>query len=439
MKEVKIIVVLVFMVSFSSCFAQDTLYKVSGKVIDDKTKKPIANVGVQLYGTLYGTSTDSNGVLKLSVKENNILLKFSIIGYEDKFIRLGYKAYYRFVVALSQKTQELKEVVINGSPTEAVAKNNEYNVLDYDFYDNNILLIGYRNDLSKAKLYLLSPAFDTLSKLKLPEEPTELYKDCLGNNHVVCQNTVYQIYLDSALNLKLLPPQSIKTFTQLLYPCVAADSANLYIINKQGSELKDVGIGAPFYTPNYIIDYSYYNEYTKQYNHFVNITDERTKQLRDEEPLFEQQKEAAGMYKHGGGPTQDRLDLETMIIKEIFAPLYILNNKVYIFDFINNRLQNYSRKGGLLKDVEMTFHNEDKRWKRQMCTDEKNGRAFAVFELNGISTVKEINIVNGKVIKSYKIPFPFVKKIKAHDGYIYFLYKGVQYYDTRYLSRLKLD
>ncbi|HKC67554.1 MAG TPA: carboxypeptidase-like regulatory domain-containing protein, partial [Bacteroidia bacterium] len=226
--------------------SQDTLYKISGKVIDVKTKQPIANVSVQIYETLWGTATDSNGFFKLSVKENTALLKFLIVGYEDKIIKLSDKNYTGFVIALSQKTQQLKEIVINSSPIETIVKSEDSNVLDYDFYDDNILMITYRNDLSKAYLFLLNPAFDTLSRLKLPAEPVELFKDCMGNNHVVCQKDIYQIYLDSTLSLKLLPPKDIKTFAALLYSCVAQDSLNLYIIKKQGSQLINAHVGADY-------------------------------------------------------------------------------------------------------------------------------------------------------------------------------------------------
>ena len=434
----RVILVFLFFIFTQQVLSQDTLYKISGKVIDDKTKQPIANVGVQIYGTLWGAATDSNGFFKLSVKENAVLLKFLIVGYEDKIIKISSKNYTGFVVALSQKTQQLKEIVINGSPIEAVIKSEDSNVLDYDFYDDNILMITYRNDLSKAKLFLLSPSFDTLSRLKLPAEPTELYKDCLGNNHVVCQNDVYQIYLDSTLNLKLLTPKDIKTFAAMLYPCVAEDSLNLYIIKKQGSELVHASIGADYYSPNHTLDYFAVNKLNRQVNHLINVADERSKRYRDDEAFAEANKMAAGMYAHGGGPQQDRYFLEKIVIKEVFAPLYNINGIMYVFDFINLGILNFSSSGQLQNKVEMKFQL-GLNFKREMCIDKKTGKAFAVFETDGVTEIKEMNLNTGNINQTYKVPYPFIKKIKAYDNYIYFLYKGNQDLDTRFLSRLKLN
>ena len=41
----RFILVFLLFIFTQSVLSQDTLYKISGKVIDDKTKQPIANVG----------------------------------------------------------------------------------------------------------------------------------------------------------------------------------------------------------------------------------------------------------------------------------------------------------------------------------------------------------------------------------------------------------
>ena len=420
----------------SSLFAQNTLFKITGTVLDEATQLPLKSSNVQIIGSLRGSTTDSNGVFSFSIAEKDVALKFSSIGYEDKFIKVNYKLYDNLVVVLSQKTQVLNEIIINSSPIETVVKSKNNNVLDYDFYKENILLITYGNSLSKSKLILINQSFDTISKINIPEEPTQLFKDCLGNIHVICENNMYQVYLDSS-NLRFLPAENIKNFEKILYPCVAEDSSNLYIIKKEGSELIDVGAFRPFYSHNHTISYSYINKFNKKRNSLAAIVDEETTQLRNDEGQIEKSKQNAGMYKHGS-QAQDRIFLEIIVIKEIFAPLYKIHDTIYIFDYINSNIQSYSSNGRLLKKIGIKFHL-GKNWKREMCVDEKNAKAFAIFESNGITEIKEVNIATGEINQSYKIPFTFIKNIKANDGYIYFLYKGKDYQDTRYLSRLKIN
>lgn len=414
----------------NALFSQDSLFKINGQVIDQITRLPLRNVNVHINGTLKGTSTDSNGVFKLSVKEKDITLLFSMIGYDNKFITANYRSYSKLIIELSRSIQLLKEVEINSSPLESVIKSKSRNILDYDFFKDHILLITYRNDVSKSTLLLISQSLDTLSRINIPEEPTGLFKDCLGNEHIVCENTIYQIYSEAS-QLKLFPPQPIQNFENVLYPCVAQDSLNLYFIKKQGAVPVETGYHV-FNSHHHTIHYTYINKLGKKKSDLIDIVDKEMLNKRTGELNYEKGETARK------NPGEDRLFFETVVIKEVYAPLYIIKNEIYIFDYINSCILKYSPAGQFISKVDITFHNE-KHWKRQMCVDETNGKALAIFETNGITELKEINLSTGHIDRSYKIPFVFIKNIKAHDNYIYFLFKNSDYNDTKCLSRLKLN
>ncbi len=418
----------------NSSFAQDTLYKINGTVRDEKTNLPLNNVSVQINGTLRWTATDINGNFNFLIKEKEALLFFSYIGYANKFINADYRSYNNIDIFLSQKTQTLKEIVINSSPLETVAKSKKEHVLDYSFFQDDILIITYKDKLSEAKLIQLTTFFDTLSILNIPDKPTGLYKDCLGNNHIVCEKNIYQIYSDSS-GLRLLAPKDIQSFETILYPCIASDSTNLYLMKKYGAEPVDVGYRV-FYSHNHSVIYSYINKFDRKRGTLLNLVDNNTLQKKKKEIQFQKNKKIAD-HPHGN-PAQERLFFETIIVKEVYAPLYKIDNKIYIFDYINSNILCYSSNQQLLSKVGIQFHKE-KNWKREMCIDEKSGKAFAIFESKGISELKEINLRTGQINKSYKIPYAFVINILANDNYIYFLYKENDYFDTKYLSRLRID
>lgn len=193
-------------------FAQNSVFKISGKVIDLQTQLPLSNVNIQINGTLQGTTTDSNGIFELSYQEKSIILIFSYIGYEKKFIQLNNSSNNSLIVTLSPKTEILEEVMISSSPIETVTSN----ILDYSFNGDNILLITYTNNLSKSKLVIISPNLDTLDEINILERPSRLFKDCFGNNHIICSKNVYQVYFDSS-RLHLLPPSSIEKFEAILF------------------------------------------------------------------------------------------------------------------------------------------------------------------------------------------------------------------------------
>jgi hypothetical protein len=421
----KLLFILVFCFS-TFAFTQNTIF---GKVVDAKTKLPLKNVAVQIDASLKGTTSDTSGFFKLSVKENEILLKFSSLGYEIKYLAVNAKKEALLLVELTEKLNVLEEVVIGSSSVEVIAKDKRNDVLDYNFYDDNILLIMQRTGGAQSKLALINPALDTLCIIKLPDEPLRLFKDCFGHHHVVCERGVYQVYSKDSL-LYFLPPVSIQDFETLLAPCVAEDSVNLYFENRSGAHPVDAGFRI-FNSHNHTVVYSSVSKKNKTQSTLALIRDDKTIKLREDEEYHTKLKNDAGLKP-------DPLFAEVILFKEIYAPLFRINDRILIFDYVNGKIKSHNLGGEITAIATIDFH-EEKSWQREMCVDEKQNKAYALFEKNGVTELKEINTVSGKLGKPTKIPFVFVGNIKVRDGYVYFLYKGKEYSDTRYLSRLKLN
>ncbi|MGL4598222.1 MAG: hypothetical protein ACRCYO_11860, partial [Bacteroidia bacterium] len=121
----------------------------------------------------------------------------------------------------------------------------------------------------------------------------------------------------------------------------------------------------------------------------------------------------------------------------IFAPLKIIHDTIYVFDFINSRIACYAPDGMKLKQVEIKFHqNPD--WKCEIYFDEAQQKVYASFRHNGITELKEIDLQTGLLGETIRIPFPYVGKISVQDGYVYFLYLDKEYAATKYLSRIEV-
>ena len=91
---------------------------VSGTV-KDESGQPLPGVTVLIKGTTSGTSTDGNGVFSVSVPNNQAVLQFSFIGFQQQEITVGTQ---RFInVVLVESAKELEEIVITalGIPRES--------------------------------------------------------------------------------------------------------------------------------------------------------------------------------------------------------------------------------------------------------------------------------------------------------------------------------
>ncbi len=113
---IKAFLLLVFsLFSVSSLFAQHTL---SGKVIDERNRQPLAFVNVVVNEGLQGVITDINGKYEIVANEPLVKVKFSSIGYEPKEVLLQTDQ-KKCNVALTPVTFELGEVTVEAGENPA--------------------------------------------------------------------------------------------------------------------------------------------------------------------------------------------------------------------------------------------------------------------------------------------------------------------------------
>ena len=74
------------MVGFFSVLHSQVGEKIEGKILDQKTKRPLAFVSIVYTSRGQGTVSNIDGEFSISSPVQVEFLKFSYLGYEDKFI-----------------------------------------------------------------------------------------------------------------------------------------------------------------------------------------------------------------------------------------------------------------------------------------------------------------------------------------------------------------
>ena len=97
---------ILFLISFSS-FAQDV------KVVDKETGKPINNVTVFTEKVYFNSSTNSKGIVDISLVKNEDVLFFSHISYALKSFQKATIKNNKFTVYLTKQSEQLDEVVLS--------------------------------------------------------------------------------------------------------------------------------------------------------------------------------------------------------------------------------------------------------------------------------------------------------------------------------------
>jgi len=146
----KHILIAILIFSVHSVFAQ---YAVRGKIVDQRTQRPLAFVNIQINDNpRLGTTTDIDGNFKFESETKINTLRFSYVGYERKTISMdSVRNANRMVVNLTQTAMQLQGVTIvaGENPAHRIIRqvtanrriNNPENVRSFKYNSHNIITV----------------------------------------------------------------------------------------------------------------------------------------------------------------------------------------------------------------------------------------------------------------------------------------------------------
>lgn len=388
---------------------------IKGYIKDAATLKPVYNVNIVVEGLPAGTTTDENGFYFIKSGSFPVTLSMSHVAYKKKTVVVT-QSNSNLVVYLERSVDSLPEVSVTARKITNLVERKFYDVVDYEPVGDSVILLAYSwRDTVNPWIILLSHDGDTLLRKNVVNEG-KLYKDCMGNIHLITKNTAYQLFIEKN-ELYLLYPMNSDSFIKILDPCVTSLKGRFYL--KQGN------------THNQVLSYSVYNSTDSTYKRFRIISDDIALRMLADRNRF---------YAMGAAaPTDADIRFEEMCFFDpVYAPLLRLKDELYIFNFVHSVIEKYLPDGNPAGSVPVTFH-KNKGWKEKVMSDEISGKAYTLFMKNGISSLSEINLQTGELCSEIKIPdFKFVENIKVHNGYAFFLYRNNASLELTRVYRMKL-
>lgn len=456
-KFVRSLLLFVFFLSFHfGARSQEDGFSVSGTIWDSENGEPIENVNISLKNTKRGSTSNLIGQFSLDVNLLPFYLELSHIGYETKTVGFEGIPLQELNIYLHPKSESLSEVTITSQSVETLYADRFYSVLDYELLEEGIVLLIYKTKLSRAELLLQDyDGKHLLKKTILPMKPLALYKDCLGNVHILSRDKSYQVVIEED-KISLLPPYGLAYFTEVMAGC------KFQIGNKV-----------------YFEEYEFYDLIKKIY--YVSTEDTTSHllaEIRDDDKLafLNQNPENYALDVRGKelnllsqvrGTAAD-LDIlgsirnmnevlrfnEMAYLSTIYAPFYALKDSLAIFNHPKNMIEFYDTTDALIGTTEIDYHRtgeatknstlvyafvKSSKWLEEIYVDEIRNRAYTLFQkINGTREVKEINLQTGEVSYRLNIPFSYVQKIKIRDDKVYFVYKGYGESQKKKLYRQKI-
>lgn len=373
---------------------------ISGKIIDATSKKPVEGAHISIAEKTEGTSSDKDGNFILDAKQIPVLLNISHVSYNEKIIQVS--SLNEVTIELELMTYLINPVHVSGNEIKTVLDTNRLNIIDYEFYNESILLLTHNYTTSEYFLMLADYSGKPLGRKKLSIKPEKLFKDCMNFFHLVGKDFSYEIVIDKN-QILLSNPMNTAKFNELLPRCIE-ELGGKYYFNQ-------------YLTKKQSLSY-YYIENEK-------ATPVKIKEVADEFAIKMWKDEAR--FATLGGIKYDEFDArfaELCVYKPVYAPLVKLNDTLYIFDYVNNYIEHYSPEHKIIRKIPIEYH-KNKDWEKDLFIDEKENKLYVHFIKNGISMLREINVNSGLLGNPIKVPqMPFIENIKVHGGFIFFISKS---------------
>jgi hypothetical protein len=412
----KLLLTILFLSITGLCLCQDTIYKISGYIIDDKNNAPVQGAHIKISGKDIGTISNQRGYYSLEYKTAPLNIEITHINYNDRVISINEAETKKTDILLSEKVYMLSDALVQISRPVNIVAGKLYDVADYEFIDSNIVMLAYcYKEKYNPWIIVMDANGDTIQTRQISASGN-LYKDCHENIYIVNKDSAY-IITDSLKEIKPGKVFGIDSFRQNILACISYLNNTTYL--------------QQYYYNNQVLSYYYNNQGDTSYKELRVIADFAGLRMLIDRDRFN----SMGAKP----PSEADLRFEEMCFFDpIFAPLVKVKDQLCIFNYVDSVIEIYNKYSKLIREVPLKFHS-DRNWKEEIYIDNISGRVYTLFKKDGISTIKEINLADGKLIRSIKIPyFLYIEKIKVNNNHIYFLYRTNESNDLMKLYKLEI-
>lgn len=401
----------------------------------------VQNVNIVVEGRTGGTISNKDGNFTIEAHIGE-LLHFSHVSFYDTSLMVFFKM-KEVNLVLREKTEKLKTVeIMNDRPPDVVFGHAKMHVADLELVEDGLLLLTYDKERRMKAHYRAHEVIYRYPKLVLADrdqnildieylagEAIDLHRDHLGRTFIVGRRQVHLVELnEKEISLIEVP---LKQFQEEIEPCVAILNDKVYFSN---------------YDADYpSFSYFSFNLQDSSYNELCTIEDTP---LMD---LFRSQ------YKYMSGHDKVLamdMELSTGVDAEIiaaymtgfqhdkyydplYAPMFVQNDEVLVFDHYNNVLRKYREDQTELGKVELSHHTRKPRrdWKKKLLHDETTGAIYTLHEKCGKLMLYEIDIETGQVGLPFVLFYKYAENLHVDNGEVYYIYRPFGSLQKKYLYK----
>jgi hypothetical protein len=128
---------------------------------------------------------------------------------------------------------------------------------------------------------------------------------------------------------------------------------------------------------------------------------------------------------------------QSIYYKQLYAPLFVINDTVLVFDHYKNWMYRFSRVGNMIDSLPIYYHLQPKQtgWKKQLIQDQITGQIYLLFDKAGWMSLKRFDVKTGKLAETIPLSFRYADKILIRNNCVYYTYRPFETAQKKFLYK----
>lgn len=411
-------------------------------VFDAQTKRPISEIQVrhncsEVSGIAF---TNEQGIVQLTCAAERMklhLIKEFYVTQTDVFLRQdraqkvrGDTLFFQVFMQPKSVTTTVEVVITNPYEPQEIFASERISVADFELLDDgNMLLLVYERKLNKgAELLVVDANQKVLFAKTVGADALHLFRDFRGLIHLMYKSRLEYVYMEN--EMFDLVPMDKDYYHQYVAPIIDTSKTKFYFTN-----YRQTYPAAEFFV---------YDELDSTYAKISKVSDTIMMEMFETEYLWvdTRTKLWARQMEQQTGISKEEIVGEvifsnSIFYKPIYAPFFLRNDTIYLFDFYKDYMRIYDRKGEALDSIAITMHKNEKKsgWSNRLIQDEATGMIYAIFEKGGYTIIRPIDLSTGALGIPIRLDLRYVEKLIIHDNAVYYTYRPLESNQKKFLYR----
>ena len=431
----KWILTLVFAIVFLlSGFAQENRFE--GQVNSGSFLGPVSSVHVKMGK--YSAKTDYDGRFSLRYTENEPLV-LSHSNYNTQRIPFDVIFSGSEPTFYLTPTSNLTSMTLEGSGVQNVYENEVEHVFDYTFLNDTLIVLSFMNigkpnnpDKTPYKncAYTALRYGKTIDRKIIPNNIERLFDYPNGSLFLEAADTCYILKrTPEKLSVNGFDFKDYKNFVSLVY----ATTPDAVFFTYQYPFIPMVAHKMYSHSANetYLLQMLGNGKYSEK------VSDDFAMLGKEEIEAAKKLQETTGVNYQMFAPYLRSFYLYRDLARP-YAPGFLVNDEVIIFDHGNNKAYYYDSNGIYIRSVGMYHKNLTREKFVKMIQDPITGTLYTLHEKGGVLYLRKIDSETAASGQPFKIKHPFAEKVKVFENYVYYLHKSPIDEKVKHLVREQL-